>query len=430
MSNFVSKSSHSHVHNTIYVLGFRHQTTPASVREKLAFSPEKILDTLPSLQAQCAGAEILLLSTCNRSEWYFASNTPPRLEEWLYQHTAISSEELKRHLFIYTDREAVQHLYRVACGLDSLILGEPQILGQLKAAYRLAKKAGSIGSWLERLFQHSFALAKHVRHQTDIGKNPVSVAYAGVQLTHQFFDDYSKRTAIIVGAGETAQLVARYLHDLKIKRLIIANRTLNRAQQLAESVGGYALSLPQLADHLHEADMIFGCARADVFLVTQNMAITALQRRQNTLQVYIDLGIPHNFDRNIDNKENAFLYDMDNLAQLIDKNRETRQKAAAEAETFIRLYSNDFLNWTQEKPQQHMIRHIRADAHNIRQKLLITAYRQLAQGADPEKVLAEMSYKLTNKLLHQPCALIHAIPPDHKDWLAVVADTFNAELPK
>ena len=315
----------------------------------------------------------------------------------------------------------------MACGLDSLILGEPQILGQLKDAHRLGKRAGSVGSIIDRLYQQAFAIAKQVRNATAIGENPVSVAYAGVKLTHQFFDDHHRRTALIIGAGETGQLTARYLKDTNIGRLIIANRTLINAQALAEETGAYAISLDQLHDHLHEADMIFGTARADRILITRDQAKHAMKKRRNSLQVYVDLAMPRNFDQDIEKLGQAFRYGIDDLEQIIDDNVQARKDAAKEAEVMVHLYSDDFIGWLLSKPQQQLVRRIRENANQIRMQLLNEAYRRLSHGEDPAVVLEQMSYKLTNKLLHNPSELVHAIPPDHKDWLAIVADTFNVE---
>lgn len=427
MSNAVLTTNFNKPKGQLYVFGVRQQDTPATVREKLAFSPEKLPAALESLRAHLQVSEDVILSTCNRSEWYFYSETTPHLREWLMQYTSISAAELDKYLFECTGKAAISHLYRVACGLDSLILGEPQILGQLKNAYRISKANHGTGSVLERLFQQSFAVAKQVRNHTGIGQNPVSVAYASVRLTQQFFDDHEKRTAIVIGAGETGTLVARYLRDSKIKRLIIANRTLANAQTLAEEVGGFAITLNQLAEHLHEADIIIGAAHSNAPLLSDSVVNDALEKRHGKLQVYIDLSIPRIFEDTIDKLGNAFLYGLDDLEQIIDKNKESRKKAAAEAEEIIDVHSDEFILWLQSKPQQKLIRNIREHADEQRQQLLTEAYRKLAHGEDPAQVLEEFSHRLTNKLIHHPSAMIRAIPPDHKDWLAIIADTYEQE---
>ena len=412
---------------TITAYGLNHHTADAAVREKIAFTPEETAAALADCRRQTGVDEVALLSTCNRSEIYAVGGHAAQLAAWLAACKHLAPAALAPLTFRVHDREAIRHIYRVASGLDSLILGEPQILGQIKQAYRLARQAGTIGSILERLFQQSFAVAKQIRHSTAIGANNVSVAAAGVKLTHRFFDDHNRRTALIIGAGETAQLVAKYLKDADIKRLIIANRTLAHAQKLAEEHGGFAISLEQLPAQLHEADIIIGAARSDHLLISREHTKEALKRRRNHLQVFIDLAIPRNLDPAIDTLNQAFLYDVDDLAQIIDDNLKARQSAARQAEAIINLYSDDLIGWLRSKPQQQIVRKMRENANTIREQLLQESYRRLAHGEDPAHLLEQLSRKLTNKLLHNPSELIHAIPPDHKDWLAIIADTFKTE---
>ena len=410
---------------TITAYGINHHTADAAVREKIAFSPAETASALTDCRRQTGVDEVVLLSTCNRSELYTVGGHSARVAAWLAAYKHFDPAALAPLTFQVHNRDAIRHIYRVASGLDSLILGEPQILGQLKQAYHLGKKAGTIGGILERLFQQSFSVAKQIRHSTAIGANNVSVA--GVKLTHRFFDDHNRRTALIVGAGETAQLVAKYLKDTDIKRLIIANRTLAHAQTLAEAHGGFAISLEQLPAQLHEADIIIGAARSDHMLISREHLKESLKRRRNALQVLIDLAIPRNFDPAIDTLNQAFLYGVDDLEQIIDNNLKARQSAARQAEAIINLYGDDFIGWLRSKPQQQIVRKMRENANTIREQLLQESYRRLAHGEDPAHLLEQLSRKLTNKLLHNPSELIHAIPPDHKDWLAIIADTFKTE---
>ena len=411
---------------SIFAFGISHQTANTRQREKLAFSPETVTHALKDGQESLGLDEFAILSTCNRTEFYAVAPHTPDFAAWLARFSAMDETTLNAISFCHEERDAVRHMYRVACGLDSLILGEPQILGQLKQAYHLSKLQGSIGSMLDRLFQQSFSIAKQVRHSTAIGENPVSVAFAGVKLTHRFFDDHHRRTALVIGAGDTGQLCAKYLRDLDIGRLIIANRTLANAQTLAEETGGFAIGLGQIAEHLHDADLVFGTARTDVTLVTRDQAKLAMKRRKQ-MQVFVDLGIPRNFSADINNLDQAFLFGIDDLEQILDHNREARRSAAREAELMVKLYSDDFIGWLHSKPQQQLVRRFREQGENIRVALLQEAYRRLAHGDDPAAILEQMSYKLTRKLLHSPSAMIHAIPPDHKDWLAIIADTFTTD---
>lgn len=412
---------------SIFAFGITHQTANSQQREKLAFSPEMAARALQEGCAALGVEEFALLSTCNRTEFYASATHAPDFAAWLAAYCAVDEKALRAITFLHAGREAVRHMYRVACGLDSLVLGEPQILGQLKQAYQLAKAQGSVGSVLDRLFQQSFAIAKQVRHSTAIGENPVSVAFAGVKLTHRFFDDHPRRTALVIGAGDTGQLCAKYLRDAGIGRLIIANRTLINAQTLAEQTGGYAIALGQIGNHLHEADMIFGTARTEIPLLTGDIVKAAMKKRRGGMQVLVDLGIPRNFASDIDHVSQAFLFGLDDLEQIIDHNREARRDAAREAELMVKLYSDDFIGWLHSRPQQQLVRRIRENGETIRMALLQEAYRRLAHGDDPAAVLEQLSYKLTRKLLHSPSAMIQAIPPDHKDWLAIIADTFTTE---
>lgn len=414
---------------SVYAFGFNHQRADVALREKLAFSPSATAAILPQALKSLKCEELVIVSTCNRTEFYAVAQNPPDFLRWLANLRNMSLSALAQAAFFYTNREAISHLYRVACGLDSLILGEAQILGQLKQAYQIAKQSHSLSSILDRLFQQSFSVAKQIRYSTAIGENPVSVAYAGVKLMRYFFDDLPKRTAMVIGAGDTGRLVAKYLRDAQIQRLIIANRSLNNAQILAEETGGYAISLNQLNNHLHEADMIFGTARVEAPLLLQEHIQAADKKRRGQMQVLIDLGLPRNFDTSIEALTNSFLYGITDLEEIIDDNRKARKQAASQAEQIIKLYCDDFLGWLHSKPQQQLVRKIRDNADQIRQQLLQDAYRRLALGDDPAAVIEQLSYKLTRKLMHSPSTLIQAIPPNHKDWLAIVADSFNVHFP-
>lgn len=413
---------------SVYAFGFNHKNSDVALREKIAFSDEQINQIIAIAQKQLNCDELVLVSTCNRVEFYAVANQKPDFIDWLLKFIpdlAGDYNQLIENAFNYHNREAVMHLYRVACGLNSLVLGETQILGQLKNAYQTAKQQNTINSVLDRLFQQSFSIAKQVRSNTAIGENPISIAYAGVKVTRHFFDDLPKRTAMIIGAGNTGKLVARYLKSSQIKRLIIANRTIEKAQKLAEETGGYAINLNQINDHIHEADLIFGTAYLTTPILSKQIIQKVSKKRGGKIQVLIDLGMPRNFDFNIDQINNCFLYGINDLEQVVDDNKQTRQKAAIKAEQIIKLYCDDFLGWLHSKPKQQLVRQIRDNAEQTRAHLVQEAHHRLALGDDPATVLEELGYKLTRKLIHSPSALIQAIPPDHKDWLAIVADIFN-----
>ncbi|MBR1375178.1 MAG: glutamyl-tRNA reductase [Cardiobacteriaceae bacterium] len=408
----------------IFCFGLNHKTASVEIREKLAFSAEQISELLLQLKNDFPTSEFLLLATCNRTEFYYSAREELNIAKWLENKNICAENILEKHTFSYTNREAVKHLYRVASGLDSLILGEPQILGQIKSSYQIAKKASSIGKILDHLFQQSFAIVKQIRTTTAIGESNVSVVAAAIKLTENFFDDFEYRSALIIGAGETGKLAVRYLKNLKLKRIIIANRSLEKAQSLAEEVGGFAISLGQVLEHINEADIIFGAAQLDSVILTAEDVQKSLNLRREKLQVLLDLAMPKIFDNNIERINNAFLYSIDDLGQIIEDNLENRRKAAEKAEFIINLLSNDFFDELNSQPQQQLISAIRKQAENIRKELLADFSRRLQQGEDADKLLEQLSYKLTNKLMHRPCELLKAIPPDHRDWLAIVEDVF------
>lgn len=417
--------------NHIFTFGLNFRSANLELREKLAFSGDTVRNLLKNLKRDFSESEIALLTTCNRTEFYLSAPNYPNLPLWLEKNNLVKQKELEGQYFFYQDREAVRHLYRVACGLDSLILGEPQILGQIKNAYSQAKELGVLGSKLERLFQQSFAVVKQIRHYTKIGKNPVSVVYAGIKLTQQFFDDYKKRSVLIIGAGETGELAFRYLKDLEFKKIIIANRTVEKAQNLAnQAPQALAIPLDKINEVLAEVDLIIGAINTDRIILNQLEVKQALKKRSFNLQLYLDLSMPRIFNKDIEELSPAFLYGIDDLEQIIEEGREERLKAAKEAETFLNLFSDDYIAWLNSKPQHNLIKNLRDNANVISQELLSEAKKKLHNGENPETVLETLSYKLTKKLLHYPSVMISSIPPDHKDWLDIIADSLRVSNEK
>ena len=411
--------------NHIFTFGLNFRSASLELREKLAFSAELSQKIIKNLKEDFNETEIAILATCNRTEFYFSAPKNPDIKNWLEEKNFVRKNELEGQSFFYQDREAVRHLYRVACGLDSLILGEPQILGQLKNSYQVAKELGTIGSKLERLFQQSFSVVKQIRHFTKIGRNPVSVVYAAIKLTQQFFDDYQNRTALIIGAGETGELAFRYLKDLNFKKIIIANRTLAKAEKLAQEVEGLAIGLDKIPEFLPQADLIIGAVATDKIILNQLDLKKSLKKRSGNFQLLLDLSMPRVFHTDIEELSQAFLYGIDDLEQIIEEGKEERLKAAKEAEIFLNLYSDDYISWLNSKPQHNLIKQLRDKANQISQDLLAQAKKKLEQGENPEKLLEELSYKLSNKLMHYPSTMIAAIPPDHKDWLLIVEDSLK-----
>ncbi|MBS0192628.1 MAG: glutamyl-tRNA reductase [Proteobacteria bacterium] len=390
----------------LLALGLNHQTAPIALREKVAFAPEALPEALACLRALPGVHEAALLSTCNRTEVYarIEPAAEPTLTHWLAEHHALEVAELDAYLYCHADAEAVRHLFRVACGLDSLVLGEPQILGQVKEAWQAARSAHALQTPLDRLFQHGFAIAKRVRTDTRIGAHPVSVAYAAVRLAQQVFARLDQASVLLVGAGETIELAARHLLDAKVRRLLVANRTLEHAQQLAHRFGGVALPLADLDRHLAEADIVI-CATASREPVLSRAAVArAIGARRHAPMFLLDLAVPRDIEAAVATLEDVYLYTVDDLEQVIGESRRSRQQAAGEAQTLIDLQVGQFMDWWRGSARQDTLIALRARGQVLRDEQLARAREQLAAGRDPSLVLEQLAHGLTNKLLHAPSA--------------------------
>jgi len=390
----------------LLALGLSHQTAPVALREKVAFGPERLPTALAELLARPGVEEAAVVSTCNRTEIYCSvgdgfEGEPAR---WLAESHGLQLDALRGCLYQHQDGEAVRHLFRVATGLDSLVLGEPQILGQVKDAWQLAREAGGLRSGLDRLFQHGFAVAKRVRTDTDIGAHPVSVAFAGVRLAQQVFSDLKEASVLLIGAGETIELTARHLLEQKAKRLLIANRTLDNALSLAGRIGGYALPLSELGRHLHEADIVISATAAREPILHRADLAHALRQRRHRPMFLLDLAVPRDIAEDVATLEDVFLYTVDDLDQVIEENRRSRQAAAREAEAIIELQVEHFLGWWRAADRQGLIRDIRSQAERERDAVLARAQQMIAQGKPADEALRFLAHTLTNKLLHAPSA--------------------------
>lgn len=390
----------------LLALGLSHQTAPVALREKVAFGPERLPAALAALLARPGVEEAAVVSTCNRTEIYCSvgdgfEGEPAR---WLAESHGLELDSLRSCLYQHQDGEAVRHLFRVATGLDSLVLGEPQILGQVKDAWQQARDAGGLRSGLDRLFQHGFAVAKRVRTDTDIGAHPVSVAFAGVRLAQQVFSDLKEASVLLIGAGETIELTARHLLEQQAKRLLVANRTLENAQALAARISGYALPLSELGRHLHEADIVISATAAREPILHRADLAQALRQRRHRPMFLLDLAVPRDIAEDVATLEDVFLYTVDDLDQVIEENRRSRQAAAREAEAIIDLQVEHFLGWWRAADRQGLIRDIRSQAERERDAVLARAQQMLAQGKPADEALRYLAHTLTNKLLHAPSA--------------------------
>jgi glutamyl-tRNA reductase len=351
-------------------------------------------------------AECAILSTCNRTEIYCVIDGPraPSADEWLGGFHGLEADRISPYLYTHIDREAVAHLLRVACGLDSMVLGEPQILGQVKTAFQSACDSGSAGKLLGRLFQHTFAVAKQVRTDTAIGNSPVSVAFAAVTLARQIFSDLNEQTALLIGAGETIELAARHLYQNGIGRIIVANRTVERAHALAAQLDGFAIALTELGNHLPEADIVISSTASPLPVLGKGTVERALKQRKHRPIFMVDIAVPRDIEPEVGELSDVYLYTVDDLQDVVDEGMRSRQEAAAQAEEIVEFHTAEFLAWVRSLDATNLIQDYRRRAERLRDEVLATALRRLESGKPPEEVMGFLAHTLTNKLLHAPSA--------------------------
>ncbi len=390
----------------LIALGINHQTAPVALRERVAFAPEAAREALGSLKQVPGVEEAAILSTCNRTEIYCAVESAAMLSpaRWLCEHHALSLRSLDDYLYRHDDAHAVRHIFRVATGLDSMVLGEPQILGQVKEAWQLAREAQSLGAPLDRLFQHTFAVAKRVRTDTRIGANPVSVAFAAVRLAERVFADLREATVLLIGAGETIELAARHLLDRKTQRMIVANRTLEHAQVLATRFGGYAIALADLDQHLAQADVVISSTASREPVLRRAQVEQAIRRRRHRPMFMVDIAVPRDIEPSVGDLPDVYLYTIDDLDQVIADGLNSRREAAREAEAIIDLQVEHYMAWRRAIEGHGPLKNLRQDGELSRDELLERARQMMARGKPAEDVLAWLAHSLTNRLLHAPSA--------------------------
>jgi glutamyl-tRNA reductase len=372
---------------TLLALGINHKTAPVSLRERVTFSPDTLDLALDSLLAQPMVQGGVVLSTCNRTELYLSVEEQDNLHEalirWLCDYHNLNEEELRNSLYWHQDNDAVSHLMRVASGLDSLVLGEPQILGQVKKAFADSQKGHLKASELERMFQKSFSVAKRVRTETDIGASAVSVAFAACTLARQIFESLSTVTVMLVGAGETIELVARHLREHKVKKMIIANRTRERAQVLADEVGAEVIALSDIDERLKEADIIISSTASPLPIIGKGMVERALKSRRNQPMLLVDIAVPRDVEE-VGKLANAYLYSVDDLQSIISHNLAQRKAAAVQAETIVEQETSEFMAWLRAQSVSETIREYRGQAEQVRDDLTAKALAALEQGGDAQ----------------------------------------------
>jgi glutamyl-tRNA reductase len=387
----------------LLVLGINHNSAPIAVRERVAFVPEAMEAALLKALGLIGIDEVAILSTCNRTELYVVGNDDSdAVATWLADYHGMATSDFDGSVYCHRGLEAIRHIMTVAAGLDSLVLGEPQILGQMKSCYAVAKEAGSLGPNLERAFQQVFAIAKKVRTDTAIGENPVSVAYAAVNLTQHIFSDLSHCHALLIGAGETIELVARHLQEKGVNKLTIANRTLSRARELAERFGAEAILLADIPQQLRDTDIVVASTASQLPILGKGTVEAAIRKRKHRPMLMVDIAVPRDIEPQVAELSDVYLYTVDDLREIVDENRKARVHEALKADEII---GAAILAWERQwraLDAVDTVKDYREQANSVRSHELEKAMRALANGAPAEQVLEQFARGLTNKLIHNP----------------------------
>jgi glutamyl-tRNA reductase len=412
------------------VIGVNHRTASVEVREKLAVSDAVLPQALRELAESPGVDEVALLSTCNRTEIYsIIDNAEQRtVASWLGRFHGMQLSDLEAYLFECKEVDAVRHVLRVAAGLDSMVLGEPQILGQLKDAYKTAVDQHVVGKRLNKLFQHAFHVAKRIRTDTEIGSSPVSVAFAAVRLAQQIHGDLNRCTALLIGAGDTIELTANHLAENGLARLIVANRTIERAQSLAGKYGGFAIQLDDLGRHLAEADIVVSATASSQPIVHRETVEQAIKARRRRPVFMVDIAVPRDIEPSVSTLPDVYLYSVDDLQAVVQNNIRSREVAATQANEIVASQANRYLDWLKTNDATNTIQEMRLAGDTLRQQLLTQARQRLANGEDPEEVLNAVTNLLVNKLMHNPTVRLRdAGANGHEEFIAMARTLFDLD---
>ena len=385
----------------LYTLGLNHQTAPLAIRERVVFHVERLREALAEIRRSLA-QEAAILSTCNRTELYVSGEEPAALAQWLARYHRMEPGELQRYLYTLPREQAVRHAFRVASGLDSMVVGEPQILGQMKDAARAAESAGTLGTLLHRLFQRSFAVAKEVRSTTHIGAASVSMAAAAVRLAARIFPSLKDQSVLLIGAGEMIELVATHFAAQAPARMAVANRTLERGQRLGSRFNAQAIELRALAEQLHDYDIVVSCTASSLPILGKGLVERALRARRRRPIFMVDLAVPRDIEPEVAELDDVFLYTVDDLAAVVSANLDQRRSAVVQAEVIIEAQVGQFMHWMEARESVPSIVALRNQAEEARRQELERALRLLERGEAPAQVVERLSQALTNKLLHAP----------------------------
>ena len=418
---------------TLVALGINHKTAPIQVREKIAFSPTEVPESLQDILSLPNSAEVALLSTCNRTELYLSLENEDlsHIFKWLEQYKSLSRDELDAYHYVYQGEQAVAHMMKVACGLDSMVLGEPQILGQMKQAFNTARTTGTIGTFLDKGFQQSFSVAKTVRTETDIGASAVSVAYAAVTLAKRLFSRLDDMTILFIGAGETIELVAKHFNESATMNMIVANRSRERATLLAESYDAEIITLTEIPTHLSKADIVISSTASPLPILGKGLVEKVIKERKHKPMFMIDLAVPRDIEMEVRDLADVYLYDVDDLQDIIQENMQVREQAAEEARLIISEHSGRYMTWLRSLDAVATIKTFRNKYQNLAEQELLRSLSRLEQGEAPDALLKELSHRLTNKFLHEPTRqLTEATGKGKTDSLLVARDLFSLEKKK
>ena len=395
----------------VYTLGLNHTSAPVSVRERVSLSEDLVAPAIKSLKEAFGGKirEAAILSTCNRTELYCAADgsVAQSLPQWLAQFNQIDTSSLSPHVYLHDRDLAVRHAFRVASGLDSMVLGEPQILGQMKDAVRVAEEAGSLGTLLHQLFQRTFSVAKEVRSTTAIGAQSVSLAAAAVRLAERVFGDLASSRVLFIGAGEMIELCATHFAARNPRQIAVANRTLERAETLASRFEASTMRLADLPARLAEFDVIVSCTASSLPILGLGMVERASRERRRLPMVMVDLAVPRDIEPEVGRLDDVYLYSVDDLGAVVQSGAESRQAAVVQAEAIIDARVRNFMNWLELRSTVPVIQSLQAGAQALQQKELDKARRALARGESPEQVMEQMAHALTQKYLHGTLAALH-----------------------
>jgi len=416
---------------SLYAIGLNHQTAPLALREQVVFGSDIQSEALRDLFGKRLAKEAAILSTCNRTEIYCQAQEPEAVARWLADYHKLAVDKVAPHLYFHPREHAVTHAFRVASGLDSMVLGEPQILGQLKQAVRTAEAAGTVGLILNKLFQRSFSVAKEVRTQTEIGAASISMSAASVKLAQRIFPTLKETHVLMIGAGEMIELAATHFSAAQPKTMTVANRTLTRGEELAARFGAKAITLAELADHLPRFDIIVTSTASSLPILGKGLLERAVKARKHRPMFIVDLAVPRDVEAEVRDLDDVFLYTVDDLADLVSSNLKLRQNAVQDAEAIIEEQSHSFVQWLESRTVVPTLRALREQGETMRSAELERARRLLANGADPAEVLEQMSRALANKFLHAPSqALNQAGAAERAEMLALYQRIYNFPDPQ